>query len=111
MFKLAIEVCIENHFGLIRATFLSLGSTKSLHFFGTPGIFLDSGHKNEAQFFWDNLYMQERHEKDTTGKGSKRVFGSDSLITYKRKDRNIKISCGRPYNLYILNGYGMYTAL
>ena len=33
MFKLAIEVCIENHFGLIHAIFLSLGSTKSGYFF------------------------------------------------------------------------------
>ena len=30
---LAIEVCFENHFKLIRATFLSLGLTKSLYFF------------------------------------------------------------------------------
>ena len=33
MFKLAIEVCSENHFGLIHAMFLSLGSTKSGYFF------------------------------------------------------------------------------
>ena len=33
MFKLAIEVCFENHFGLIHAIFLSLGSTKSGYFF------------------------------------------------------------------------------
>ena len=33
MFKLAIEVCFENHFGLIQAIFLSLGSTKSGYFF------------------------------------------------------------------------------
>ena len=33
MFKLAIEVCFENHFGLIHAIFLSLGSTKSRYFF------------------------------------------------------------------------------
>ena len=32
MFKLAIEVCFENHFGLIHAIFLSLGSTKSGYF-------------------------------------------------------------------------------
>ena len=38
MFKLAIEVCSENHFGLIHAIFQSLGSTKSVYFFGTPGI-------------------------------------------------------------------------
>ena len=38
MFKLAIEVCFENHFGLIRAIFLSLRSSKSVYFFGTPGI-------------------------------------------------------------------------
>ena len=37
MFNLAIEVCFENHFGLIRAIFLSLGSSKSVYFFGTPG--------------------------------------------------------------------------
>ena len=38
MFKLAIKVCFENHFGLIHAIFLSLGSTKSGYFFfGTPG--------------------------------------------------------------------------
>ena len=33
MFKLAIKVCFENHFGLIHAIFLSLGSTKSGYFF------------------------------------------------------------------------------
>ena len=33
MFKLALEVCFENHFGLIHAIFLSLGSTKSGYFF------------------------------------------------------------------------------
>ena len=33
MFKLAIEICFENHFGLIHAIFLSLGSTKSGYFF------------------------------------------------------------------------------
>ena len=32
MSKLAIEVCFENHFELIRAIFLSLGSTKSVYF-------------------------------------------------------------------------------
>ena len=30
MFKLAIEVCFENYFGLIKAMFLLLGSTKSI---------------------------------------------------------------------------------
>ena len=33
MFKLAIKVCFENHFGLIHAIFLSLASTKSGYFF------------------------------------------------------------------------------
>ena len=33
MFKLAIEVCFENHFGLLLAIFLSLGSSKSVYFF------------------------------------------------------------------------------
>ena len=33
MFKLAINVCFENQFGLIRAIFLSLGSSKSVYFF------------------------------------------------------------------------------
>ena len=33
MFKLAIKVCFENHFGLIHAMFLLLGSTKSGYFF------------------------------------------------------------------------------
>ena len=36
MFKLAIEVCFEIHFGLIRAIFLSLGSRNPYTFFGTP---------------------------------------------------------------------------
>ena len=31
MFKLAIEVCFENYFGLIHAIFLLLGSTKSVY--------------------------------------------------------------------------------
>ena len=39
MFKLAIKVRFENHFGLIHAMFLSLGSTKS------------------GYFFWDTRYM------------------------------------------------------
>ena len=39
MFKLAIKVCFENHFGLIHAIFLSLGSTKSGYFFlGHPVV-------------------------------------------------------------------------
>ena len=38
MLKLAIEVCFENYFGLIHAICLLLGSTKSVYFFGTPGI-------------------------------------------------------------------------
>ena len=33
MSKLAIEVCFEYHFGLIRDIFPSLGSTKSVYFF------------------------------------------------------------------------------
>ena len=33
MFKLAIEVCFENHFGFIRAVFSSQGSSKSVYFF------------------------------------------------------------------------------
>ena len=33
LFKLAIGVCFENHFGLIHAIFLSLGSSKSVNFF------------------------------------------------------------------------------
>ena len=37
MFKLAIKVCFENHFGLINAIFLSPGSTKLGYFLGTPG--------------------------------------------------------------------------
>ena len=42
MFKLAIEVCFENHFGLIHAIFLSLGSTKSGYFFlGHPVVDLE----------------------------------------------------------------------
>ena len=39
MFKLAIEVCFENYFGLIHAIFLSLGSSKSVY-----------------TFFWDTRY-------------------------------------------------------
>ena len=43
MFKLAIKVCFENHFGLIHAIFLSLGSTKSGYFFlGHPVYILIS---------------------------------------------------------------------
>ena len=36
MSKLAIELCFENHFWLIRSVFLSQGSTKSVYFFGHP---------------------------------------------------------------------------
>ena len=41
MFKLAIEVCFENYFGLIHAIFLLLGSMKS------------------AYFFWDTRYLKK----------------------------------------------------
>ena len=45
MFKLALEVCFENHFGLIHAIFLSLGSTKSGYFFlGHPVLGFHPGH-------------------------------------------------------------------
>ena len=40
MFKLAIAVCFENHFGLIHAIFLSLGSTKSGYFFLGHPVYL-----------------------------------------------------------------------
>ena len=43
MSKLAIEVCFENHFGLIRAIFLSLGSTKFVYFFWGHPVY----HRNE----------------------------------------------------------------
>ena len=40
MFKLAIEVCFENYFGLIHAIFSLLGSTKSVYFFlGHPVVY------------------------------------------------------------------------
>ena len=39
MIQLAIEVCFENHYGFIHVIFLSLGSTKSVYFFGMPGIY------------------------------------------------------------------------
>ena len=39
MFKLAIEVCFEIHFGSIQAIILSLWSTKSVY------------------FYWDNRYL------------------------------------------------------
>ena len=32
MFKLASEVCFENHVGMTHAIFLSLGSKKSVYF-------------------------------------------------------------------------------
>ena len=39
MFKLAVEVCFENHCGLIHAIFLSVGSTKSVYLFlGHPVV-------------------------------------------------------------------------
>ena len=38
MFKLVIEVCFKNYFGSIHAIVLPLESTKSVYFFGTPGI-------------------------------------------------------------------------
>ena len=37
MFKLAIEVRCKTYFNLIHVIFLSLGSTKPVYFFGTPG--------------------------------------------------------------------------
>ena len=50
MFKLAIEVCFENHFGLIHAIFLSLGSTKSGYFFLGHPLLLKYICKNIACF-------------------------------------------------------------
>ena len=45
MFKLAIKVCFEDHFGLIHARVLSLGSTKSGYFFlGHPVVWKTSQH-------------------------------------------------------------------
>ena len=42
MFKLAIEVCFENNFGLIHGIILLLGSTKSVYFFlGHPMVYHD----------------------------------------------------------------------
>ena len=39
MFKLAIEVCFENHFGLIQANILIARVDEiRITFFGTPGI-------------------------------------------------------------------------
>ena len=52
VFKLTIEVCFKNVFGLIHAKLSSLGSTKSVYFFlGTPGInyeCLQYGIKNKS---------------------------------------------------------------
>ena len=45
MFKLVIEVCFKDYFGLIEAIVLPLESTKSVYFFGTPGISLKHMHK------------------------------------------------------------------
>ena len=46
MFKLAIKVCFENHFRLIHAIFLSLGSTESGYFFlGHPVFFMKQSHE------------------------------------------------------------------
>ena len=49
MFKLAIEVCFENYFGLIHAIFLLLGSTKSVYFFLGHPVYV-------------NIYEQRRKE-------------------------------------------------
>ena len=42
MFKLDIEVYFKNNFELIQAIFPSLGTTKSVYFFGTPCIYIIS---------------------------------------------------------------------
>ena len=53
MFKLAIEVCFENHFGLIHAICLSLGSTKSGYFFlGHPVLVIFSMTSSILFVFW-----------------------------------------------------------
>ena len=51
MFKFAIEVCFENHFGLIQAIFLSLGSTKSVYFFW------------DTRYLWSNCFNDDRKRK------------------------------------------------
>ena len=49
MFKLAIEVCFESHFGLIHAIFLSLGSTKSGYFFLGHPVFVSKNFQGWIQ--------------------------------------------------------------
>ena len=61
LFKFAIEVCFENHFGLIHALFLSLGSTKCVYFFGTPARWENDGGffiLNEKSGIRSFLYIQ-----------------------------------------------------
>ena len=57
MFKLAIEVCFENHFGLIHAMFLSLGSTKSGYFFLGHPVDKRTRLRNNCK---ENLYMEQK---------------------------------------------------
>ena len=53
MFKLAIEVCFENYFGLIHAIFLLLGSTKSVYFFlGHPVVIIKYALKSYVQLVY-----------------------------------------------------------
>ena len=64
MFKLAIEVCFENHFGLIHAVCLSLGSTKSGYFFlGHPVVTRRCHKENENTLQPCGFNIKHLHEE------------------------------------------------
>ena len=75
MFKLAMEVCFENHFGSIQAIILSLGSTKS------------------AYFFWDNWYtlcpFNHRHKSAIFRLSTDVQTEYNALITYHVTDVSV----------------------
>ena len=68
MFKLAIEVCFENHFGLIHAICLSLGSTKSGYFFLGHPVLASKVHEmpfpdKEPSIFETNSWRKGKHRR------------------------------------------------
>ena len=74
MFKLAIEVCIENYFGLIHAIFLLLGLTKSVCFFWDTRYSIKSlvsecsilksiKDLHHSAFYWEPLIVQQTNNE------------------------------------------------
>ena len=91
MFKLAIEVCFENYFGLIHAIFLLLGSTKS------------------ASLFWDTRYLKyAKNERIAKLQLTKAYYLQYTLFTTINKILQDKSELKKIYPVRNLT-FGIYT--